>query len=345
MKARAGCLCANRSAGIRPVEAHMKPIPLISSFDAIHGQLGRPWHSQYFAMYSSVYGGIVTDPALMLIPVDDHMAHRGDGVFETFKCVAGAIYNLKAHLDRLEKSAASIYLRLPCPRAELEDIIIQTTRVGAHSDCLVRLFVSRGPGSLGISPYDCPAPALYVVIAALKPPFMEQHPGGARVRTSHVAVKPSPYVRIKSVNYLSNVLMKKEAADAGVDFTVNFDECGFLAEGPTENAGIVTADGVLQVPRLERILAGTTMLRVLALAQGAAVNGRALSVEQTDITLGDVAHAAELLIFGTTPDVTAAVEFDGRAIGDGKPGPAYRELSRRLTDDIRHNPGVRTPVF
>lgn len=303
------------------------------------------YRKTYYAMYSSVFGGIVTHPNLMLVPVDDHLVHRGDGVFETCKCVQGGIYNLPAHLERLQHSAQGIELSMPWSSDDLRQIIVETVRAGGHRDCLLRLLVSRGPGSLGVNPYDCPEPALYVIASEYKRPFMEQHPGGARVKSSRYPVKPGGFARIKSANYLVNVLMKKEAVDAGVDFVVAFDEDGYLAEGATENAGIVTRERVLQVPRPDRILVGTTMLRVMELAQTLIRSGELVSIEHTDIPPESVKNAAEVLIFGTTPDVTAVTEFDGRAVGDGRPGPIWARLAALLRDDILHNPRMRTEVW
>ena len=304
----------------------------------------RPWQRQYLAMYSSIFGAIVTEPALMLVPVDDHMVHRGDAVFETCKCVGGNLYNLNAHLDRLRSSAAGLHIAMPSTAREMTDIIVATLRAAGRRDALVRILLSRGPGSLGVSPYDCPTPAFYVIVSEYKPPFMEAHPAGARVRASAMPVKTAPFARIKSVNYLFNVLMKKEAVDAGVDFVVSFDEHGYLAEGPTENAGIVTRDRELLVPNLERILAGTTMIRVLELARGLPPGSVVSRVAHADIPRAAVEAAAEILIFGTTPDVTAVIEFDGRPVGDGRPGPVFNELSRLLRADILGNAGLHTPI-
>ena len=304
-----------------------------------------PFQHHYLAMYSSVYGAIVTDPRLMLVPVDDHLVHRGDGVFETFKCVEGGLYNMRAHLDRLRQSARGIALEVPWGRAELEQIVIETARLGGEKNCLVRVLVSRGPGSLGVNPYDCPKPALYVIISQFKRPFMEEHPGGARVISSAIPVKPRPFANIKSTNYLFNVLMKKESVDAGVDFVIAFDEDGHMAEGPTENAGIVTRAGVLQFPRPERILTGTTMLRVLALAEKLVRSGTLTATEQTDIVRDAVGDAAEMLIVGTTPDVTSVVEFDGKPVGAGQPGPIAEALGNLLREDILRNAILRTRVF
>lgn len=325
----------------------MKTIPRLGAEDLLKRteRPPAPFQRAYHAMYSSVFGGIVTEPRLMLVPVDDHLVHRGDGVFETFKCVGGGLYNMPAHLDRLRHSAQGVSLAVPWTREELSHVVVETVRAGGQRDCLVRILVSRGPGSLGISPYDCPEPALYVVVSQYKRPFMEEHPAGARVRSSRIPVKPRPFANIKSVNYLFNVLMKKEAVDAGVDFVVAFDTAGHLAEGPTENAGIVTRDGRLRVPRPDNILAGTTMLRVMALAETLVRSGELAAVEQADIPRDAVERAAEMLIFGTTPNVTAVVEFDGKPVGGGKPGPVFAKLARLLEDDIHGNPAMRIMAF
>lgn len=300
------------------------------------------YRNSYYAMYSSVFGGIVVHPMAMLIPIDDHLVHRGDGVFETCKYIRGAIYNWKAHQERLRRSAEGIALKVPWSDAELTEIVVQTVRAGQRADGLIRVLIARGPGSFGVNPYDCPEPALYVVASEWKAPFMETHPQGARVCRSRYPVKPGAFAQIKSSNYLINVLMKKEAVDAGVDFVAGFDEEGFLTEGATENFGIVTSDRRLLVPKPERILMGTTMVRVLELADELVSKGTLAAVGHADISYEAVRRAAEVLIFGTTPDVTAVVEFDGAPIGAGVPGPVWRRLADLLRMDMFHNPERRT---
>ena len=300
---------------------------------------------EYYAMYSSAWDGIVTDPSLMVVPADDHLVHRGDGVFETIKCVDGLIYCLTAHLERLAFSARNVGLTSPWSQTDLSQIIIQTIRAGGNRDCLVRILLSRGPGSLGVNPYDCPKPGLYVVVHQLKPSFMEAHPEGARVITSKVPVKPGFFANIKSCNYLPNVLMKKEAFDAGADFSLSFDERGFLAEGATENAGIVDENGALLVPTTDRILSGTTMFRATELAKQLKDNSLLAAVRSSAITRDMMSTAREIMIFGTTPDVTAVVEFDGKPVGSGRPGPVALELNRLIINDIRTNKAVQSPVF
>jgi branched-chain amino acid aminotransferase len=175
---------------------------------------------------------------------------------------------------------------------------------------------------------------------------MEAHPEGARLRTSSIVAKPSFYAAVKSCNYLPNVLMKKEAVDLSVDFVVAFDEKGFLAEGATENVGIVTRQRELLFPKLEGILSGTTMLRVMELAKKRLLKtGELTKVGFEDISRRDVRNAAEILIVGTTPNVTMVREFDGKPVGTGKAGRIYEKLSDLLLEDIHSNINVLTKVF
>ena len=303
------------------------------------------YHAGYYAMYSSWWDAITVDPNLMVVPVDDHMVHRGDGLFETFKCVDGAVYNLEAHLDRLEGGAKAIALDLPWSRADVRGLVGDVLRAGGRRDALVRIFASRGPGGHSANPYECPKPLLMVLAIRLPPAFMEAHPEGAKVGVSSVPNKDGFFARVKSVNYLPNVLMKKQAVDAGVDFMLGFDKNGHMTELPTENFGIVTADRVLRVPKPEHILLGTTMLRVLDLAREQLVPAGILAgVAAADVPRAEVEKAAEMLVFGTTPNVTAVTEFAGRPVGDGQPGPVWRELSRAFEADMK-DPRHLTPMW
>ncbi len=302
------------------------------------------YHANYYAMYSSWWDAITTEPNLMVVPVDDHMVHRGDGLFETFKCAEGAVYNLDAHLERLENGAKSIALRMPWSRDDIRRITGEVLRAGGRRDALVRIFVSRGPGGHTANPYECPEPLLMVLAIRLLPPFMQAHPEGATVGVSGLPAKEGMFAQVKSVNYLPNVLMKKQAVDAGVDFMLGFDKDGHMTELPTENFGIVTSGRILRVPRPDHILAGTTMLRVMALAREHLVPAGLLAgVEEVDVPQVEIERAVELLVFGTSPHVTAVTEFAGRAVGGGRPGPVWRELSRVFEEDLK-NPAMLTSL-
>ena len=107
---------------------------------------------RFWAFYSSQLGGIVTDPALMVLPFDDHMVHRGHGVFDTAAIVAGKIYDLEAHLDRFLRSARTSKLPLWWTREEMRDIVVRTTAASGRRDGSIRYWMSSGPGSLGLAP-------------------------------------------------------------------------------------------------------------------------------------------------------------------------------------------------
>jgi branched-chain amino acid aminotransferase len=301
--------------------------------------------ANYYAMFSSVYGGIVTDPRMMLVPLDDHMVHRGDGVFEALKCVAGNLYNFQGHWERLEKSAAGLELKLPVNRDRLLAVACETIKAGGRPDCMIRIYISRGSGGFSVNPYECPRAHWYVVVTALGQPFMAAHPQGARIGSSMIPVKAPFLVMMKNCNYVPNVLMKKEAVDRGFDFVVGFDDRDLLTESATENVGIVTPEGSLRFPRPGTIMLGTTMLRVMALAEAVVRAGDLRDARFVDIPRAEVQRAAEILLTGTTLNVAAVVDYDGQRVGDGKPGPIWRRLSELLDADIRSNAAVQTPVF
>jgi branched-chain amino acid aminotransferase len=172
------------------------------------------------------------------------------------------------------------------------------------------------------------------MVHKLSQSFMNAHPKGARVRSSQIPIKPGIFATNKTCNYLPNALMKKEAVDAGVDFTIGIDEKNCITEGATENIGLLTRNRELLVPTASHILSGTTVLRVTELAQTLVARGELARIGCCDLRRDDLMMASEAFIFGTTPDVTAVVEFDGQKIGDGEPGPVWRTLSDLLRCDI-----------
>lgn len=317
------------------------------SFDEVIDRLiacKKPYHKNYLAMYSNWYGGIILEPALMMIPIDDHLVHRGDGIFEAFKCVGGNIYGLEPHLDRLERSARGAQMELPVSREELVRIVLETIRAAGGVDCVIRLYVSRGPGGFTTNPYECTQRGLYVVATALHAYPERKYREGVRLITSKVPIKKDFYATIKSCNYLPNVLMKKEAEDLGVEFTVAIDVNGFLAEGGTENIGIITADRRFLVPRFDRIIRGITITRMMELARRLIPSGELKAVEEADITPQDAYGASEIMLFGTTFDVFAVVDYDGHTISEGKPGPIFKKFLELFKEDLRSGKEMLTPI-
>lgn len=313
-----------------------------SNYLAVLETTRKPWHDKYYALYSSVLGGVTLDPVLMQVPIDDHLVHRGDGVFDTFKCVGRAAYNLDAHLRRLARSAEAIGLTWPAGLDDIRRLTIETLAQAGRECCTGRVMLARGPGSFGVSPYESPDPALYIVVYAAGTPFMEAHPGGARVRRSLVPAKPARFATVKNCNYLPNVMMKREAVDWGVDFVVGFDDSGVMTEGATENFGVVTGEGALLFPRMDTVLEGTTMMRVVQFARRLVESGDLASIEFRDITEEDARAAKEILVVGTTINVASVCEFEGDPVGGGKPGSVGRMLDGLLREDIASNHELRS---
>lgn len=314
----------------------MKPVPCLCFEEALRRlSAPPPGHARaYAAMYSSQWNAIVTDPRLMLVPVDDHLVHRGDGVFETLLWEAGRVYNLSAHLDRLHASAQRIGLTPPMERLSLVEMLETLFGTANLDRALGRLLVGRGPGGFSVSPSESVSASLYAVVYPAPPPFMESHPGGARARFSQIPPKAPELATIKTCNYLPNALMKAEAEAAGVDFVVGLDASGLVTESFTENIVLVQETGALRVPPPVCHLPGTTLKKVLEFAREEGVE-----IIEEPFGPSDVLEAAEVLVIGTTAHVTSVTEFEGRAY---PVGPVGTLLGKRLLEDIRGARNIET---
>ena len=320
----------------------MTKIPQLS-FDQVVDRLRQsPALSRqgYLCMYSTWLGGIVKDPNLMMVPIDDHLVHRGDGVFEAIKSTTHGIYALEPHLDRLFVSAEKIGLEVPHSRKEMSEICVETVRASGAKDVLLRLYVSRGPGGFTTNPYECIGSQMYLVITPFKAYPPAKYESGVSAKVSRIAVKEGFFANVKSCNYLPNVLMKKEAVDSGVDYTVSVDEKGYLAEGSTENFGIVSAEGELLIPNFDRILKGITATRAMQLGEKLVVNGSVKAVKNAHITREAAAQAREAFFLGTTLDCLPVTTFEGQPVAGGKVGPISKELLALIREDMRSGPFV-----
>ena len=305
----------------------------------------RPGGSNYAAMYSSVFGGIVTDPALMVMPVDDHIINRGDGVFEFFDAVNGFVYNLEAHLARLERSAGLISLDLPFDMDTIRAIILETIAASGARDCGVRLFLSRGLGDFRCDPTS-PEKSLFYAVIVLKS-FdvpLDTCPEGVTAITTHVPVKPGIYAQVKSTCYLLNAMVELEARRNKADYGVWYDDEGHLTESSTENVAIVTQERILKYPRFDRMLRGTTLVRAAELAKGLVSDGTLKGIYQTDITQREVYDSSEMLILVTSLSIVPVIKYDGKPIGTGRPGPVFRRLWELLQKDRTENREMLTAV-
>jgi 4-amino-4-deoxychorismate lyase len=289
----------------------------------------------YSAFYSSQLGGIVTDPALMVIPFDDHIVHRGHGIFDTAGLIGGKIYDLEAHLDRFLLSAERSKLRLPGSREEIRDIIVRTTAASGRRDGSIRYWLSSGPGSLELSPAAGAEPGFFVMVFAGLSYADRWYTEGLRVMTTTYPIKPSLYAITKSTNYLPNVLMLMEAKEAGYDNGVFIDANGHVGESSNMNVAFVTRDGVLVHPKFDHVLSGCTSLRLLELARMLQSQELLHGVEVGDIAVADALASREMLLLGSSVRVAPVVQWDEHVIGDGRPGPVARALLRLLDEDMR----------
>ena len=289
---------------------------------------------KYWAFYSSQLGGIVTDPALMIIPFDDHMVHRGHGIFDTAAIEGGKIYDLEAHLDRFIRSARNSKLKLPS-RDEMRDIIVRTTAASGKREGSIRYWASSGPGSLGLAPATGAEPGFFVMISAGLAYPDTWYTQGLRMMTTTYPIKPPLYAVTKSVNYLPNVLMQMEAQERGVDNGIFIDAAGNVGESSNMNVAFITADGMLKHPKFDHILSGCTSLRLLELATRLQTTGVLKGVQVCDIPVAEARAAREMLLIGSSVKVAPIVEWDGKPIGDGKPGPIARALRELLQNDMR----------
>ena len=286
--------------------------------------------SSYRACYMSWVDGFVTDPRLMMIGLDDHMVHRGDGIFEAIKVVNTKPYLLKEHLERLERSAGFVSLQLPVTLSQLAELVNETLKISGLEKAIMRIFVSRGSGSFSPNPYDCKKSGLSIVATEFKPFPAEKYLTGVKVGKSAYLPKATEWAQIKSCNYLPNVMMKKESVDRGLDFTVTFDEHGFFAESSTENIIVVDQKGRLCRPPLARILKGCTMTRIMELAEAQNVMS---DVVEARLSEEDLAKAQEIMMVGTTLDVLPVTEFEGKKVGNGQVGPLAKRLNEVLLKD------------
>lgn len=296
----------------------------------------RPGLENVLAFYDHRLDMICRDPRLMVIPLDDHLVHRGDGVFETLKFEHFRVYQLDAHLQRMKRSCEALYLQPPCSWKRVRELILDTCAAAEHEEGLITAFIGRGPGGFSIDFRECPESSLYLVIRHLKrhePKFWEDGVTAFRVQ---VPAKQDYLSKVKSVDYLPNVLMKREAVLKGYDYPLCFDEHGFVAEGATENVCFVTQSGELVVPELRQALEGTTLMRALDLLAGE------VPIVIRPVQEWEILEAREVILLGTSFDAVGVVRYNDSPIHDVRPGPISKRMREVLQQDLLDN-GISIP--
>ncbi len=290
--------------------------------------LARPGEGKILAFYEHRIGAICRDPRLALMPLDDHMAHRGDGVFETMQFEQGRIYHLDEHLQRLENSARPLALALPAPLGEVRERVLAVARASQSLTGGLRVMLGRGPGGFGIDPTECPEASLYITAYAWTPHPNSWYEKGLTAFKSDIPAKQGYLANIKNTNYLPNVFMAMEARKRGLDVAVSFDEAGFIAEAAVANVALVDAAGTLRVPEFTQSLAGTTAIRATELMGGE------LPVEFCRLREEDIYQAREFMLLGTGTGCASIISFEGKSINGGKPGPVARRIRDLLRIDV-----------
>lgn len=292
----------------------------------------RPGSEKILAFYDHRVGAICRDPRLLLIPLDDHLCHRGDGLFESICYRESKIFALDAHMDRLRDGARVLDLAPPISFRDLERVITDVARASGRSHGDLRVFLSRGPGGFGISPAECPAPGLYIVALASQLPKPEFYAKGLTAFASAIPPKQEYLARIKNTNYLPNVFMATEACRKNMDVAITFDDTGYMGEAAIANVAIVDEDGCLRSPEIHRILPGTTLLAALRLAS------KRMPVREGCIHRKEIFMAREMLLLTSATLCAAITHFDGKPIGHGeqagKPGPVALWLKDALLEDM-----------
>ncbi len=307
-----------------------KLLPILSTSDYLQQllQVPRPGAQKVLAFYEHRVGGICKDARLMLAPLDDHLCHRGDGVFESISYRKGRLFQLDAHLERMQNSADGLKMQPPCSWQEVEDIIMQVAKAGERPDGAIRILMGRGPGGFGISPAECPSTSLYIIAIESNVPPLSWYEKGLTACRSGIPAKQPYLAKIKNANYLPNVLMAEEALSRGVDVAFSFNGQGHLAEAAVANVALVNKEGQLVCPYLTNALSGTTLMAALEVAKDV------LPVTFDNIDEQTLWQAQEVLLFGSSPLCVGVTHYEGRAIGEGKTGAISHSLRERLMQKL-----------
>ena len=265
------------------------------------------------------------------ISVYDHGVLYGDGVFEGIRVYSGKVFKHKEHIERLYESAKAILLTIPISPDEMTRAVEETVKANQKVDGYIRLIVTRGAGTLGLDPRKCDPQVIVIVDEITLYPRELYENGLAVITSSYVRNHPNALnPRIKSLNYLNNILAKIEAIRAGCLEAIMLNHKGEVAECTGDNLFVVKG-GVLKTPPADAgILVGITRDFVIGLA-------RKLDVpfEEAALTRHDVYVADEVFLTGTAAEVIAVTKVDDRAIGVGKQGPITAKLRDAFTKAIR----------
>ncbi|AKF94955.1 branched-chain-amino-acid transaminase [Brevibacillus laterosporus] len=257
------------------------------------------------------------------ISVYDHGFLYGDGIFEGIRVYNGNIFRLQEHIERLYESALSIMLVIPMKIEEMMDAVVETVRKNELRDAYIRLVISRGDGDLGLDPRSCKRANIVIIVEQLRLFPQELYKTGLKIvtvptrRNKPDALNP----KIKSLNYLNNVMVRMEASMAGVSEALMLNSEGYVTEGSGDNIFLVKKGVIYTPPTYLGALDGITRQAIMDIARELGY-----VVKEEPFTRHDVYIADEVFLTGTAAEVISVSEVDARVIRDGKPGPVTKQL-------------------
>lgn len=276
--------------------------------------------------------GNIVEEAEAKISVFDHGLLYGDGIFEGIRFYEGRVFRLTEHIERLYLSAKALLLKMPWTLEEVCEATLETIRANGLQDGYIRLVVTRGVGDLGLNPYLCPSPSMFIIASGITLYPQELYENGLEVVTCSTR-RPTPASlspQVKSLNYLNNVMAKVEALKAGAKEGLMLNEQGYVAECTGDNVFIVKKGVVYTPPVSDGSLDGITRQVIFDLCEELGITIREASMTRYDLYTAD-----ESFLTGTAAETIPMVKLDEREIGDGKPGPVSLRLIEAYAKKVR----------
>ena len=257
------------------------------------------------------------------VSVFDHGLLYGDGVFEGIRSYNRKVFRLEEHINRLYEGAAAIRLDIPMKKWDFEEKIVETLKLNKLDDAYIRVVVTRGVGDLGLDPRKCEKPTIFIITDKITLYPKELYEKGlpiaiAKTKRNHpMTLDP----RIKSLNYLNNILGRIDAIDAGTEEALMLDIDGYITECTGDNI-FLAKDGVLYTPPSDvGALEGVTQNLVIKLASERGIDTRYKKMYPEELLKAD-----ECFLTGTAAEIIPVVTVGDKEIGSGKPGPIYKQL-------------------
>jgi branched-chain amino acid aminotransferase len=271
------------------------------------------------------------DRADARISVFDHGFLYGDGIFEGIRVYNGKVFKLREHVERLYHSAQALLMDIPLGTEEMERAVLDTVRMNRKKNGYIRLIVTRGEGLLGIEPSSCKSPSVIIIVSDIQL-YPEEHynKGIAIITASSRRIPPDCLdPRIKSLNYLNNIMAKLEAKQAGCLEAVMLNREGFVAECTGDNIFTVEKDELYTPAPYHGALDGITRQTVIELAESLGIK-----THETSLTRYDLYNADECFMTGTGAEIIPVIKMDGRKIRDGMPGRVTKRLIKSFQKSV-----------